>query len=215
MHALEPDMAAKVLATFDATEIGAAVATALGSGLRRGELLALQWGDVDLDAGTVTVHRAIERVDETTRLKEPKTKRSRRTVALPAFVVERLRAHRLEQAQRFLALGLGRPAPQTFIFEREGQPWVPNAFGELFRRGLANAGLPHIRLHDLRHGFATLMLRAGVDLKTVSSALGHTTLSTTADIYAHVSPALMREAAARLDESLGSALRKASGDENK
>jgi integrase len=202
MRAPAPQEAAALLEALSDTDIGAAVVTALGSGLRRGELLALQWQDVDFDAETMMVRRALERVDGESRFKEPKTNRSRRTVALPAFVIDRLKRHRLEQAQKFLALGLGRPQADTIIFDCLGQPWVPNTFGQRFDRLLEREDLPKLRLHDLRHGFATLALSAGVDLKTVSAALGHTTLATTADIYAHVTPALLKTAAARLDQTL-------------
>ena len=160
---------------------------------------------IDLIAETLTVRRAIECVDGELNFKEPKTKRSRRTVVLPAFVTQRLKEHRLEQAERFLALGLGRPQNDTIVFDCLGKPWVPNAFGLRFKRHVKRANLPKLRPHDLRHAFATLALSAGVDLKTVSVALGHTALATTADIYAHVTPALLRAAADRLDQTLQSA----------
>ena len=80
---------------------------------------------------------------------------------------------------------------------------------DVFWRILKDAGLPHLRLHDLRHSFATLSLEAGVDLKTVSSALGHATISTTADLYAHVTSSLREDAAARIDRALAPAVREA------
>ena len=209
MGFLDAPAAAALLRAFEGTYIGPAIVTALGTGLRRGELLALRWCDVDLDAGAITVNRAIEHVDGSSRFKEPKTKRSRRTINLPAFVADRLRRHRIEQAERFLGDGLGRPDGQTLLFERAGEPWIPNTFTTHFWRILKDAGLPHMRLHDLRHSFASLALEAGVDLKTVSTALGHATISTTADLYAHVTSSLMKDAAARIDNALTSELRKA------
>jgi integrase len=92
-----------------------------------------------------------------------------------------------------------------------GEPWVPNTFGTAFARALSDAGVPHVRLHDLRHTFASMALAAGVDLKTVSTALGHSTISTTADVYAHVTDSLMRDAADRIDGVVTEALRKAGG----
>jgi integrase len=183
--------------------------TSLGTGLRRGELLALRWGDVDLKSGLLTVHRAIDRSDSRTRFKDPKTKRSRRTISLPRFVVDRLRRHRVQQAQWFWANRLGRTNAETLVFERAGEPWVPNTFGTAFSRTLSEAGVPHVRLHDLRHTFASMALAAGVDLKTVSCALGHSTISTTADVYAHVTDSLMRDAADRIDGAVGRAMKKA------
>jgi integrase len=209
MRSLDSTGAAQLLAACKGSVIDAAITTALGTGLRRGELLALRWHDVNLDTATLTVQRALERTDKTTRFKDPKTKRSRRTISLPQFVVDRLRRHRADRAQWLWANGLGRLSGETLVFERAGEPWVPNTFGTVFMRALRDAGLPHVRLHDLRHSFASVALGAGVDLKTVSSALGHSTISTTADIYAHVTDSLMRDAAEKIDGALGRALRKA------
>ena len=206
------------LAIFDRTDLGAAIATAIGSGCRRGELLALRWCDVDLEQGTLRVARSLERVTIRTakrtryelRFKEPKTKRSRRTIALPPFAIERLRRHRLEQAERFFSAG-ARPDGSTLLFERDGMPWNPNTFGLTFARIARDAKLPKVRLHDLRHSFASLLLAGGADLKTVSTALGHSTIAVTADVYAHVSPAMLHDAANLLDRVVASG-RKASGE---
>ena len=134
MIALSPAQANQYLKAFDGTDIGAAIIVAIGSGLRRGELVALRWRDVDLDAGTIRVERAAERVTirtakrvrYETRYKEPKTKRSRRTVPLTRFAIERLRRHRAEQAQRFLAAGV-RPDGETFVFDNDGRAMEPRA----------------------------------------------------------------------------------------
>jgi integrase len=201
MRALEAPAAAELLRACGDSTIGAAIVTSLGTGLRRGELLALRRGDIDLEAAQLTVQRAIERVDRATRFKEPKTRRSRRTISLPRFVADRLRRHRIEQAQRYLHDGFGHLIEETLLFERGCEPWVPNTFGTTFMRTLYDAGVAHVRLHDLRHSFASMALAAGVDLKTVSSALGHSTISTTADIYAHVTDSLMRDAADRIDRA--------------
>ena len=161
---------------------------------------------MDLDAATLRVARSLERVTIKTgksvrhelRFKEPKTKQSRRTVMLPAFALERLRRYRVEQAQRFLAAGV-RWGADTLIFDTDGQPWSPSPFGLRFTRLRDAAKLPKVRLHDLRHSFASLLLAGGADLKTVSTALGHATISVTADVYAHVSPAMLKGAADLLE----------------
>lgn len=164
--------------------------------------------DLDFDAVRLTVHRAIERIDGVTRFKEPKTRRSRRTVALPRFVVERLRRQRIEQAQRFSDLEIPWPTGETIVFDHAGKPWIPNSFGLMFDRLLRRTGLPRVRLHDLRHTFASMALAAGVDLKVVSQSLGYTSISTTANLYLHVVPALQSEAADRLDQAIGNASRR-------
>jgi integrase len=204
------------LAAFDGTDLGCAVAVAVGSGCRRGELLALRWCDLDLDAGTLRVARSLERVTIKTakhcryelRFKEPKTKQSRRTVTLPPFALVRLRRHRIEQAQRFMVAGV-RPDSDTLVFERDRLPWNPNTFGMLFSAIARDAKLPRVRLHDLRHSFASLLPAGGADLKTVSTALGHSTISVTADTYAHVSPAMLQGAADLLERVVESGKAKA------
>lgn len=218
MRSLTPDQVQQDLSAFDVTELGAAIATALGSGCRRGELLALRWSDVDLDRGTLRIVRSLERITVRSakrsryelRFKDPKTKRSRRTISLPPFAVARLRRHRLEQAERFFSAG-ARPDSDTLVFERDGRPWNPNTFGLTFARIARDAQLPKVRLHDLRHSFASLLLAGGADLKTVSTALGHSTIAVTADTYAHVSPAMLRDVANLLDRVVRSG-RKASGE---
>ncbi|HLY01865.1 MAG TPA: tyrosine-type recombinase/integrase [Candidatus Cybelea sp.] len=96
------------------------------------------------------------------------------------------------------------------VFERDGEPWNPNTFGTAFARIASEANLPKVRLHDLRHSFASLLLAGGADLKTGSSALGHSTIAVTADTYAHVSPAMLHGAANLLDRIVASG-RKVSG----
>ncbi len=207
MDALDPVQVQAYLKVFDHTDIGTAIATAIGSGCRCGELLALRWRDVDLERGTLRVERSLERVAIRTvnrvryelAFKEPKSKRSRRTVPLPPFVMERLRRHRLEQAERFLSSGAGRPDIDTLVFENDGQPWVPTTFGMLFARLRDAAKLPKVRLHDLRHSYASLLMQSGADLKIVSTALGHSSVAITADLYAHVAPVMLQAAADRFD----------------
>jgi integrase len=134
-----------------------------------------------------------------TRFKEPKSRRSRRTIPLPPFAIERLRKHRVDQAQRFMVAGV-RPDGDTIVFDRDGLLWDPGPFGMLFTAIRDAASLPKVRLHDLRHSYASLLLQSGADLKTVSTALGHSSVAITADTYAHVSPVMLQSAANRLND---------------
>jgi integrase len=207
MTALSPAQVGLYLAAFDSTDIGAAIALAIGSGCRRGELLALRWRDVDLERGTLCVERSLEsvairtakRVRHELRFKEPKSKRSRRTIPIPPFALERVRRYRVEQAKRLLTGGT-RPNGDTLVFDRDGQPWNPGPFGLHYTALRDEAKLPKVRLHDLRHSYASLLLQSGADLKTVSTALGHSSVSITADTYAHVSPVMLQSAADRLND---------------
>ncbi|MFY9884260.1 MAG: site-specific integrase [Candidatus Cybelea sp.] len=134
------------------------------------------------------------------RFKEPKSKQSRRTIPLPPFAVKRLRRYLVEQAERFLGAGV-RPDGDTLMFDDgDGTPWVPSSFGMLYARLRDEAGLPKIRFQDLRHSYASLLLQSGTDLKTVSTALGHSSVSITADTYSHISPVMLRSAADRLND---------------
>lgn len=166
--------------------------TALGTGLRQGELLALRWSDVDLARGELTVRHTLGRFS---RQPEPtKTPRSRRTLRLPQQAVTALTTHRERQTVVPLS-GL------VFATERGGPLQQINVTLSL-QRTLRRLGLPRRRFHDLRHTFATLALEAGEGLDAVSRALGHTSVATTADIYGHWTPAMQERLAQRMDAVL-------------
>lgn len=166
--------------------------TALGTGLRQGELLALRWTDIDLERGELTVRHTLQRF--TRELAPAKTERSHRTLRLPRQVAAALAAHRSRQTVVPVS-GL------VFTTQAGAALQSVNVTRDL-QRHLARLGLPHQAFHDLRHAFATLMLEDGEDLGVVSRALGHTTLATTADVYGHVTPAMLDRAAARMDSIL-------------
>lgn len=166
---------------------------ALGTGLRQGELLALRWQDIDLAAGTLTVRYTLQRGTRT--LAQPKTERSRRTLRLPLQVAAALAAHRERQAVVPLSGLVFTTARGTALHSRNVTAYL--------QRHLARLGLPHQRFHDLRHAFATLMIEGGEDLGTISRILGHADFSTTANVYAHLTPAMLDHAAERMDGILG------------
>lgn len=171
--------------------------TAVGTGARVGELLALRWEDIDLPKGTVAIRRTLVDLNGRIETNEPKTAKGRRRIDLPAFVVGALRSHRLNQPAE--------PHPTAWVFsDSKGGPLrKSNLLRRLFRPLLKRAGLPPIRFHDLRHTAASLLLAQGVHPKVVQERLGHATIAITLDTYSHVVPSLQREAADQLDALLG------------
>lgn len=162
--------------------------TAIGTGLRQGELLALRWSDVDLEGQELTVSHSLGRF--THELEPTKTDRSRRTLRLPRTVAAALAAHRARPVM---------PLTELVFCTRNGTPLASVNVTRAFQGHLRRLGLPHQRFHDLRHAFATLQLEDGADLADVSRALGHSTIATTADVYAHVTPAMRDRVAERMD----------------
>jgi integrase len=176
-------------------------------GLRRGEICALRWDAVDFAGAELAVKQSAEQTRAGVRYKQPKSGRGR-TVALPATVVEELRAHRLRQVQELLRLGI-RQTDDTFVCALEdGSPLRPNTLTIYWDRDIAKIALPRIRFHDLRHAHATHLLANGVHPKVASERLGHSKVGITLDLYSHVLPGMQADAAARVDEALQLALQK-------
>jgi integrase len=174
----------------------AAWRVAATTGVRRGELLGLRWRDVDLESARASIVRALVDGPGEPQVSAPKTEAGRRAIALDPETVVALRAHRKAQAAEKLALG---PAYEDhgLIFCREdGAPIWPRTFSRQFGRLSEDAGLPVIRLHDLRHTYATLALQAGVHPKVVQERLGHANVGVTLDTYSHAIPAMQEDAAA-------------------
>jgi integrase len=161
------------------------------TGLRRGEALALRWDDVDLDAGTLAVrrNRTAAMVDGTRAVyddEQPKTSASRRTVTLDAATVAVLRKHRVRQLEDRVAASSAWVDEVGRVFTREdGAGLDPDAVSARFRELCAAAEVRAIRLHDVRHAHATLLLAAGAPVEVVSKRLGHSRISTTMDLYVH------------------------------
>lgn len=175
--------------------LAAAYVLAASTGMRRGEVLGVRWSDLDLGHGTVAVCQTILSVAYKITVGEPKTARGRRTISLDPFTVAVLLTHRAEQAKEKMSIG-GRYNHHDLVFARpDGKPVHPDLFSQTFDRTVKRIGLRRVRLHGLRHTYATLALRAGVDAKTVSSRLGHSTVAFTLDVYTKAVPQLDREAA--------------------
>jgi integrase len=168
---------------------------AASTGMRRGELLGVQWPDVDLARARVAVRRSLVTVGHQVVVSEPKTAKGRRSVALDPASVAALKAWRKRQMAERLAWG---PAwtDAGLVFTREdGRPLHPREVTRAFTRHVLAAGVPIIRLHDLRHTHATLALTAGVHPKVVQERLGHANIAITLDTYSHAVPALEEQAA--------------------
>ncbi len=176
--------------------------TAIMTGLRRSELLALRWRDIDLGTGKAAIRQTLVRVTDGSRhIGPPKTKSGRRVISLPKSLIGTLRSVRQRQREARLILGAEWEDHDLVFPGPTGRPQSPDLISRHFRRLLEKHGdLPRIRFHDLRHTHATLMLAQGVHPKIVSERLGHSRIAVTLDTYSHALPDLQEEAAAKLDE---------------
>jgi integrase len=180
--------------------LGTCFRVAALTGLRRGELLALKWSDINSDEGRLTVRRSLVDVDGEARFGEPKTRRSRRSVDVGAGLVAALRAHRARQLEERLALGLGRGGDDGLVFcEPDGRPLRPRRVSVEFRRAVDATDLPRISLHGLRHTHASHLVASGTHVQAIVERLGHCSASFSLDKYAHALPTLGAEAATRIE----------------
>src|SRR5512139_639370 len=167
-------------------------------GLRRGEAAGLRWCDVDLDGGAAFICQQLQQYDGHLTVCPPKTAKSARAIALDRTTVAALRAHRELQRQERLGFGEGYRDSGYVFTGLNGDPMAPDRLTRYFGKLIAETGVPPIRLHDLRHGAATLALAAGVDLKVVQEMLGHCSIVLTADTYTSVLPEVAHAAAEKV-----------------
>jgi integrase len=203
------DMAqtADLMEAFRGTRMFVPVLLAVLCGLRRGEIAALRWRNVDLDGAQLAIVESAEQTAEGVRYKEPKSGRAR-TVALSPTVVSELRGQRARQAQELLLIGVGLSDDSRVVAQADGRPLQPNSITHEWVRILSSVGLPRIRFHDLRHAHATHLLLSGVHPKVASERLGHSKVGITLDLYSHVLPGMQADAVSRVDEALRAALQK-------
>lgn len=179
-------------------------------GLRRGEVAALRWRNVDLAGACLSLTHSAEQTKDGVRYKAPKSGKPR-TVALPASVVEELRMHRLAQAETWLKFGRRLGDDDFVVAQADGSPVRPHSVGQNWVRFLKrHSRLPRIRFHDLRHTHATHLLASGVHPKIASERLGHSKVSITLDTYSHVLPNMQADAAALVDGAVAEAIKKRS-----
>lgn len=177
----------------------------LVTGMRRGETVGLRWEDVDLDGEYLFVIQQITDVNGRSLVSTPKTKRGQRLVPIDSGTVDMLRRQRETQDLERVAWGLAWNDAGLVFTREDGRPLRPEYVTRHFQQLAETAGLPVIRLHDLRHTNASLALAAGVDLKVVSERLGHSQLAITADLYTHVSRGLGKDAAEQIARALSPA----------
>lgn len=195
--ALNGEQVQALLAAAEAERLYALFVLAIGTGMRLGELFALQWKNVDLKRSSLAVCHTLMELNGKLSLEEPKTAKSRRRIDLPQSAVEALRLHRAKMLKE------GQGGVEWVFCNQSGRPLRRSHFHKyVFKPLLKAAKLPDIRFHDLRHTSASLLLAAGVHPKVVQERLGHAQIGITLDIYSHVVPTMGVEAAGKLDAVL-------------
>lgn len=202
---LTPDQIRRVLAQVSGDRLEALYVVALSTGMRQGEILGLTWPDVVLDDDGARIHvrRALQRIAGRYELVEPKTQRSVRTIELPAFAAAALARHLGLQAAERELLGIEDPDPDLVFTNRLGGPLDGMNVTHAWQRHLVAAGLPRQRFHDARHAAATTMYALGAGHRDVMEALGHSSITTTMNVYTHVLEERKRELAGRMDSLFG------------
>ncbi len=178
------------------------ITLAITTGLRRGELLGLQWEDIDLENRTIEVNHSLQHIKgEGYHLKKPKTSSSERTVVMNSFVVEEMKKYsHQKKKERLQAAELWDGGKHNFVFSTwNGKPYYPTVPGTWWRRFIKRTGFKYIRFHDLRHTAAALLINQGVHAKVISERLGHADIKTTMNVYGHYMRQADEEAADKLD----------------
>jgi integrase len=180
---------------------------ALTTGMRRGEILALRWSDINLEEGSLQVKRTVDYITHYGYVEtEPKTARGRRKILLSSFVVEMLNAHCLAQMEERHKAG-DKWIDKNLVFcGLLGDFFNPNYLLRVFKKILEDAGLPRMRFHDLRHSAATILLSMNVHPKVVQEMLGHSTINMTLDTYSHVLPSMQKDIVERWNDELKSSI---------
>ncbi len=207
MIALDEDQTAILIEKTMNSSLYMPVLLALTTGMRRGEVLALRWCDVDLNRATLSVTQTLEKTRKGgLRFKQPKTQKSRRSISLPSIMVDALKKHRVEQAELYLKIGQGWDEVGLVCTKLAGEPIDPNTLTGGFANLVRKTNIPKVRFHDLRHTHATQLLREGIHPKVAQERLGHTSISVTLDLYSHVMPGMQEDAASKVDIALKTAL---------
>ncbi|MGD9615131.1 MAG: site-specific integrase [Alphaproteobacteria bacterium] len=162
---LAPDQIRAVLDVLRGRPLYPVAVIGLATGMRRGEIVALRWSDIDLDGGRIRVERSLEETKAGLAFKEPKTKAGRRTVGIPPSIIAELRTHRRQQQEQRLALGLGGAAPDDLVFPRaDGEAWPPDRLSSNWAKAIRSMKLPKVTFHALRHTHVSQLIAAGLDV---------------------------------------------------
>jgi integrase len=207
MKTLDVDQATTMIEAMRGEPIFVPVLLGLLCGLRRGEICAVRWRNIDLDRGQLFVVNSIEESRGGVREKAPKNGKGR-TVALPPMLITELRRHRLQQAEWMLRLGVRLTDDHHICMRQDGETVWPTSIARAFRTFLRTHNLPRIRFHDLRHSHASHMLAGNVHPKIVQERLGHSSIAITLDTYSHVMPNMQADAAATIDAAFQAAMDK-------
>lgn len=200
IHPLTLEQVQLLLQKVKEHRLEALLVLALATGMRKGEILSLRWSDVDLEKGMLRVCRTLNYMAQYGFVEgEPKTQGSRRTILLPRFVIDILRRHRADQLESRLMAGVQWVDHDLVFCNKKGGFIVHTTLLYHFSRLLNEAGLPHVRFHDLRHSAATLLLSMGVPVKVVQELLGHSKISMTLNTYTHVLPSMQKEAVDKME----------------
>jgi integrase len=209
---LTADQSARLLAALAHSRVYWPVLLALATGMRRGEILAVKWKNVDLENGTLRVVESLEQTKTTMRFKSPKSGRHR-AITLPGYAVTELRRLKRDQAESLLALGVRQSGDTLLCCRADGEPHQPLSLTYEFARFMRRLkDLPRVRFHDLRHSHATQLLADGIHPKVASERLGHASVGITLDLYSHVTDTMQGEAAAKLDSAMQAAKSRLSKD---
>jgi integrase len=202
MRVWSQEQGRRFLAVAGQSTYGPIWIVAMATGMRRSELLGLRWEDVDFERRGLRVQQVVTVVRGAPHVGPPKSRSSRREVLVPSEVMDALRTHRSRQNEQRLALGAIWEDHDLVFAAANGNYINPNNLTRDFTRLIALAGLPTIRIHDLRHAHVALLIQLGADIKDVSERVGHARTSTTMDIYHHVMPEQRNETVDKLRGAL-------------
>jgi integrase len=199
MNILDPEQAMKFLDVASETVYYPLYSTLLYTGMRRGEALALRWKNVDLLGLEINVVETVYKIKQQYIIKEPKTSHGKRAISVSPSLAGLLREYQAEQQRLREEMGSSLVEEDLVFSWSDGRPFDADSVTHTFIKVMKKAGLSGVRLHDLRHTHASLMLKAGIHAKVVSERLGHANIGITLDTYSHLLPGLQEDAAKRFD----------------